>query len=247
MERETRAARRAAQRQSRSQSPLLKIPFRQLRNPLAPLELISPEQIEQLHQASMQILESIGLDFLDDEALDLWQKAGAKVDRSARHVWLDRDLVLELVAKAPTSFTWRARNPEHNIFIGNNTLVFAPQGGTVFAASLEVGRRPGLLKDYHNLQKLVQLCPLLHTTGEQLVVPHDVEVSARHLQRLWSGFTLTNKAIQEAAHGRIIPTDALNMARLAFGDDLSGDPVIGGVINVNSPLRYDDRMLGGLI
>jgi trimethylamine--corrinoid protein Co-methyltransferase len=247
MDKETRAARRAAQRQSRSQSPLLKIPFQQLRNRFSPLELISPEQVEQLHAASMQILEAIGLDFLDDEALDLWQKAGARVDHSAQHVWLDRHLVLELVAKAPATFTWRARNPDHNLFIGGDSIVFAPHGGTVFAANLEIGRRPGLLKDYHNLQKMVQMCNLLHSAGEQLVVPHDVEVSARHLQRLLSGFTLTDKAIQEAAHGRIIPNDALDMARLVFGDDLTGDPVISGVINVNSPLRYDDRMLGGLI
>ncbi|MBI1882284.1 MAG: trimethylamine methyltransferase family protein [Chloroflexi bacterium] len=247
MDRETRAAKRAAQRQSRGQSPLLKIPFRQVRNHLSPLELISSEQVEQLHVASMRILETIGLDFLDDEALDLWQKAGARVDHSARHVWLDRNLVLELVAKAPTTFTWRARNPEHNLLIGGDTIVFAPQGGTVFAANLEIGRRPGLLQDYHNLQKMVQMCNLIHTSGEQLVVPHDVEVSARHLYRLLAGFTLTDKAIQEAAHGRIIPNDALAMARLVFGDDLTGAPVIGGVINVNSPLRYDDRMLGGLI
>lgn len=247
MEREMRAARRAAQRQSRSQSPLLKIPFRRLRNPLPPLELISPEQIEQLHQASLQILETIGLDFLDNEALDLWQQAGARVDRSTQHVWLDRGLVLELVAKAPTSFTWRARNPDRSVFIGGDTINFAPHGGTVFAANLERGRRPGLLQDYHNLQKLVQMCNVVHFAGEQLVVPHDVEVSNRHLRRLLSGFTLTDKAVMEAAHGRIIPGDALTMARIVFGEELGGDPVIGGIINVNSPLRYDDRMLGGLI
>jgi trimethylamine--corrinoid protein Co-methyltransferase len=247
MDKETRAARRAAQRQSRSQSPLLKIPFRQIRNQLSPLELISPEQVEQLHEASMRILETIGLDFLDDEALDLWHKAGAKVDHTARHVWLDRHLVLGLVAQAPPTFTWRARNPERNLLIGSDTINFAPHGGTVFAANLEIGRRPGLLKDYHNLQKLVQVCNVIHLAGEQLVVPHDVEVPIRHLHRLLSSFTLTDKAVMEAAHGRIIPNDALAMARLIFSDNLSGDPVIGGVINANSPLRYDDRMLGGLI
>jgi trimethylamine--corrinoid protein Co-methyltransferase len=226
---------------------LLKIPFRQIRNPLRPLELISPEALEKLHQASMHILENIGLDFLDDQALALWQKAGAKVDHTQRHVWLDRNLVLELVARAPAAFTWRARNPERNVLIGANTINFAPHGGTVFAANLDMGRRPGLLVDYLNFQKLVQQCNLLHFAGEQLVVPHDVAVSARHLRRLHSGFTLTDKAVMEAAHGRIIPADAVAMARLVFGDNLPADPVIGGVINVNSPLRYDDRMLGGLI
>ena len=94
---EQRAARRAEERRKRSELPLLKLPFRQLRNRLPPLELISPEQIEQLHEASMRILEEVGLDFLDAEALDLWAKAGARVDRAAQHVWLDRGLVMETV------------------------------------------------------------------------------------------------------------------------------------------------------
>jgi trimethylamine--corrinoid protein Co-methyltransferase len=58
---------------------------------------------------------------------------------------------------------------------------------------------------------------------------------------------VTDKAFMEAAHGRVIPGDSINMAKLVFGDPLPADPVLGGIINVNSPLRYDDRMLGGLI
>ncbi len=247
MPREDRAARRAEQRQRRSQSPLLKIPFRHVRNPHQPMALIEPEQLERLHAASLHILENTGLDFLDDEALDLWRKAGAKVDHSARHVWPDGGLVMELVAKAPASFTWRARNPERSLTIGGNAINFAPNGGTVFVANLDIGRRPGLLQDYHNLQKLTHMCNMIHFAGEQLIVPHDVAVSVRHLHRLLSSFTQTDKAVLEAAHGRIITGDAMNMARLVFGPDSSGDPIIGGIINVNSPLRYDDRMLGGLI
>lgn len=239
--------RREKLRERRSRSPFLKIPSRRLSNRWTPLELISPEQIEQLHEASMRILEEMGLDFLDAEALDLWEKAGAKVDHARQHVWLDRGLVLDLVAKAPTTFTWRARNPARNMQIGGNNITFVPHGGIVFATNLDTGRRPGRLEDYHNLIKLVQLCNVLHFTGDQLIVPHEVDVSFRHLRRLLASFTLTDKAAMEAAHGRIIPNDAVEMARLVFGPDLSGDPVIGGIINVNSPLRYDDRMLGGLI
>jgi trimethylamine--corrinoid protein Co-methyltransferase len=195
----------------------------------------------------MHILEEVGLDFLDDEALNLWQQAGVRVDRASRHVWPDRGLVLDLVAKAPPTFTWLARNPVRSLSIGQDVINFAPLGGTVFAANLEIGRRPGHLEDYEKLLKLVQMCNVLHVTGEQLVVPHDVDIPARHLRRLQLGLTVTDKALMGAAHGRIIPKDALNMARLVFGDPLPQDPVLGGVINVNSPLRYDDRMLGGLI
>jgi trimethylamine--corrinoid protein Co-methyltransferase len=213
-----------------------------------PLELLAPPQLDQIHETSMHILEEVGLDFLDDETLDIWSKAGAKVDRKSRHAWLDRDLILEQVQKAPHSFTWHARNPDHSIFVGENAIVFAPNGGTVFATDLDRGRRPGTLQDYTNLLKLLHMCNVLHTVGEQLVVPHDVPVSIRHLERLSAAITLTDKALMEAAHGRIIPADAIAMARIVFGHELPADgPVIGGIINVNSPLRYDDRMLGGLI
>jgi trimethylamine--corrinoid protein Co-methyltransferase len=247
MNRAERAASRAARRQQRGQIPLLNLPFRQLRNPFTPLQVIDSGQLDQLHEGSMHILETIGLDFLDGETLDLWQKAGAKVDHAARHVWLDRHLVLELVAKAPSSFTWQARNPERTVTIGGNHITMVPTGGAVFAANRDIGRRPGKMADYYDLLKLVQLSNMLHFAGEQLMAPHDVPVPIRHLRRLQGAFTLTDKAVMEAAHGRIIPGDALNLARIVFGDPLPPDPVIGGVINVNSPLRYDDRMLGGLL
>ncbi len=236
-------------RAARRQLPLHKQPFQQPRNPFQPMEILSAEQIEQLHAASMTILEEVGLDFLDAEALDLWEKAGARVDHKQRHVWLDRNLVLDLVSQAPSTFTWRARNPERNLTLGEHCLTFAPNGGTVFVTHQEMSRRPGTLDDYHNLLKLTQQCNVLHYAGEQIVVPHDVAVTNRHLQRLHASLTLTDKAVLEAAHGRVIPQDALAMVKLIFGDNIESEdsPVLGGIVNANSPLRYDDRMLGGLI
>jgi trimethylamine--corrinoid protein Co-methyltransferase len=231
----------------RKESPLLQIPFRPLHNPLPPVEILSPEQLEHLHQASLHILENVGLDFLDDEALDIWQKAGAKVDRAAKHVWLEQGLALEALAKAPASFTWRARNPEHNVVVGGNAITFGPNGGMAYAADLERGRRPGTLADLENFLKLSQMCPVLHYASWEQVAPQDVPASTRHLWRLYAAFTLTDKVMMETAHGREITGDCLQMARLVFGDLTTGGPVIGDVINANSPLRYDARMLGGLI
>jgi len=243
----SRADRRAARRQKRAASPLLRIPFRRVRNPLPPLELLPPNRLEPLHEASMRILEDIGLAFMDDEALDLWEKAGAKVDRARQHVWMDRGLILAAVANAPSSFTWRARNPERSVFIGENAIAFAPQGGVAYVTDLDHGRRVGTLEDYEKLLRLAQGINVLHFAGEQLIAPHEVPASLRHLRRLPRAITLTDKALMEAAHGREITADAVNLAKLVFGDDLAGGPVIGGIINASSPLRYDARMLGGLI
>lgn len=223
------------------------MPFRAVRNPFRPLEVLADEQIERLHAASVHILENIGLDFQDDETLALWEAAGARVDHAARHAWLDGGLVLELVAQAPASFRWRARNPAHTVLIGENAITFAPQGGVAYVASLDGGRQRGTLKDYEQFLKLNQMSGVIHYAGEQLIAPHEVPASLRHLKRLPLALTLTDKAVMEALHGRVITADALNLARLVFGETLEGDPVIGGVINASSPLRYDERMLGGLL
>lgn len=246
----TPPTRRAARRQQRSTSPLLQLPFRLLQNPQRPYEILADSAIDEIHEASMHILENVGLDFLDAEALDSWAKAGAKVDHQAQHVWLDRGLVLEAIAHAPATFTWRAINPAHDVIIGGNHIAFGPCGGMVFASDLERGRRQGTLADYIELLKLAQICPLLHFAAWEQVAALDVPVNVRHLQRLLANFTYTDKAMLEAAHGREITTDCIEMARIVFGDasgNLPTDPVIGDVINVNSPLRYDNRMLGGLI
>lgn len=248
MDSTSRAARRAARRQERSELPLAKMPYQPLRNPFPPMEIISGEELEKLHNASMHILETTGLDFTDAEALRLWEAVGAKVDHAKQHVWIERGLLLELIAKAPSQFIWRARNPEHNVIVGDNYINLAPNGGMAYASNLDRGRHRGEYSDYVNFCKLAQMCNVIHINGGELVAVQDIHSNIRHLHRLLADFQYTDKPLLEAAHGRIIPQDCFEMARLVYGDDLTtGGPVFGGVINVNSPLRYDNRMLGGLI
>ncbi len=242
-----RQRRRAAHRNQRSRLPLLDQPVRQVVNPLPPLNWASPEEIDKLHDASMHILENTGIDFLDDEALDILEKAGAKVNRSARHAWLDRGLVLETVARAPATFTWQARNRDHSVTIGGNHIVFVPNSSMPYVSSLDNGRTTGTLEDLKNFTRLAQVCYPLHFGGGTHVEPQEIAASLRHLHRLAANITLTDKPIRDAAHGRIITTDTIDMMRISYGGTLPEDPVIGGIINVNSPLRYDQRMLGGLI
>jgi trimethylamine--corrinoid protein Co-methyltransferase len=214
-----RTERRAARRQKRAETPLLKLPFHPLRNPWPPIEVLGPEAMDRLHTASMRILEDMGLDFLDEETLELWARAGAKVDRARQHAWLDGGLVLELVAQAPRSFTWRARNPARSRFIGENAISFVPQGGVAYVTNLDDGRRTGTMADYENFLKLNQMINVLHFAGEQLIAPTDVPASLRHLKRLPLAFTLTDKAVMEAAHGREIAADGADIAGRSGHED----------------------------
>jgi trimethylamine--corrinoid protein Co-methyltransferase len=253
------AARRTRRRRTtlrrEIQSPLTDKPFRLLRNPWPPIEVLSEGQVHEIHRASMHILEEIGIEFLDDEAIDIWDTAGADVDRSSQRVRLDRGLVLEAVTRAPRRFTLRARNPEHDLVVGDNYVVFAPTGGTPYVSDFDQGRRPGTLAAFQNLTRLAQVCNPIHVAGGLVLEPQDVPVPIRHLDKVFSQFTLSDKAITTAAHGREVALDAVNMAAIVYGgslNDAEGDsgadaPVLASNVNVNSPLRYDGRMLGALI
>jgi trimethylamine--corrinoid protein Co-methyltransferase len=218
-------------------------------NPLSPVEILSERQIERIHDASMRILEDVGIDFLNDEALDCWEAAGAKVDRKEQHVWLDRHLVLETVAKAPAEFAMRARNPEHTLQIGGNNINFATVGAAPYYSDLKRGRRPGTIADYRRMVKLAQFCGPIHIVEGLLVEPQDLPVSERHLEKWYSQLTLSDNTHTTAAHGREIATDYVNMAALVFGglDEVRRQPVFCSNVNANSPLRFDERMLGALI
>ncbi|MEM7536054.1 MAG: trimethylamine methyltransferase family protein [Chloroflexota bacterium] len=243
-----RQAKRAQRRNKRIQDAVKQPPFRQPIYRWSPLEIAPEEQIERIHNASMRILEEIGIRFYDDEALSLWEAAGAKVNHKEQHVWLDRELIMELVNKAPSSFTMRARNPERNVIIGGKNACFMPAAGMVYVTNTKTGRQPGSEETYIELSKLFHMSNVIHFGVIQAVAMHDVPVTEKHLKMRTHGYQLSDKIIWGVSHGRIISEDCLDAARIIFDGDIeTGGPVTGGIINVNSPLIYDDRMLGGLI
>ena len=76
-------------------------------------EILTEEQMEIVHEHAMRILEEIGTDVMHEEARKLLGEAGLKVVDARVH-W-DRGFVMDQVAKAPSSFRLRARNPERSL------------------------------------------------------------------------------------------------------------------------------------
>jgi len=102
---------------------------RGLRNPLKPLDLLPPEAEERVHEASMRLLRDQGMVFEEERALDLFRRAGQKVDDGEQRVFLDPDFVIETAARAPSQFLLEARDPDWNVTIGDDSIVFAPVSG----------------------------------------------------------------------------------------------------------------------
>ncbi len=229
---------------------LAQLPWQQLENPLRPIEVLTEEQVERIHEASLTILEEIGMDFLHPEALEILAAAGADVEPGSQRVRLDRGLVMEAMAKAPSSFTLHARNPARSVRIGGNAITFATVGSAPNVSDLEGGRRVGNFKDYCDLLRLGQALNIVHLYGGYPVEPVDLPPATRHLDAVRAFVTLSDKPFHGYSLGRARILDAIEIARLARGIDhetLRREPSLFTIVNTSSPLRLDGPMIEGVI
>ena len=237
-------------RQPRGASSFPQLPWREVRNPYRPIEILEAEQIEAIHDASMRILEEVGMDFLHQEALDILDAAGAEVEPGTQRVRFDRGLIEESVAHAPSQFTLHARNPAHNLTIGGNHVNFATVGSAPYVSGLQRGRRNGNFDDYCNLVRLAQSFNIVHLCGGYPVEPIDLPPETRHLDAIRACITLTDKVYHGYSLGRMRILDALSLTRIARGvseDQLSRETSLFTVVNTSSPLRLDGPMIEGVI
>ena len=229
---------------------LEQLPWRSLRNPYAPLEVLSTDQVETIHDVSLRVLEEIGIEFLSERALDLLAAAGARVDRSDKLVRFDRGLVAELLAKAPASVTLTPRNPERRLILGGNSINYSLVAGPPNVHDGVRGRRAGNYGDYCDLLRLTQSLNIIHCIGNQPVAPVELPAESRHLDCYRANVTYTDRVYHCSAIGADRALDGIEIAALARGADraaLRDSPAVLTVISVNSPRRFDDAMADGLI
>ncbi len=225
-------------------------PFRQPRRRFPPVEIVSADQLEAIHQASLTVLEEIGMDFLDADAVTLLAKAGADTRPGSQRVRFDRNLILERIGSVPATFTLHARNPAHSLGFGGDQVIFAQVASAPNCSDMDKGRRPGNQEDFRNLVKLAQSFNIIHMTGGYPVEPVDLHASVRHLDCLADLAKLTDKAFHAYSLGRPRNRDALEIVRLARGisdEQLDREPSLITVINSSSPLRLDAPMLQGIM
>lgn len=242
--RERRRAGRGAERTAKApKAPQPRLPF-------APVELANAEQLERIHQASLKVLEEIGIEVLHDGARVILKKAGAIVDEETQRVRFPRELVESKIGLAPKSFILHARNPENNVVIGENAVAFGSVASAPNVADRDGGRRPGNHKDYQNLLRLGQSLDAVQFWGGYPVEPADIHASVRHLDALYDMLTLSDKPIHAYSLGAERNLDAIELVRIARGVDdatLDREPSVFTIINSNSPLRLDIPMMEGII
>ncbi len=240
---------RADRRADRAQQ-FVQRPFQPLRNPCKPMQIVSDDQLESIHQASLKILRDIGIRVESDVALAYLKDARADVDAATGQVRFDPELIEALTTGLPSEITVHARNPEKTVTIGGNSIVFATVSGPSFVTDLDRGRRAGTKADMEDFVKLAGMLNVFHHEGGSGLEPLDLPPETRHLDMMYAQITLTDKGWQPGwmNTGRRA-RDCIEMAKIALQTDDEGlkrRPAIVGGINTNTPLLLDAGQADGM-
>jgi trimethylamine--corrinoid protein Co-methyltransferase len=226
------------------------LPWREVRNRYAPIEVLDAGQIEEIHEAALRLLRDHGMRFLWDEARRLLGEAGAEVDEADQMVRLDPELVAEKVALAPSSFTLRARNPERDLTLGGNRVVFTAIGGPAYVSDLDRGRRTGTYAEMCDYLRVIQSLNIVHQEGGGPFEAMDLPPETRHLDLHAAQLRLLDKSWQGVALGRDRTVDGIELACIGLGcsrEELAERPAILSIVNTNTPLQYDVPMGEGTL
>ena len=212
-----------------------------------PVEPLRPEGVAAIHDGAMRILEEIGIEFLNPEAIEILREAGCTIN--GENVRMGRDFVMEMVAKAPSEFTITPRNPDRKITIGGKHLNFGNVSSPPNYWDMEIGTKvAGTREMCRNLLKLTQYFNCIHFAGGYPVEPVDIHASVRHLDVLFDKLTLTDKAMHAYSLGKERVEDVMEMVRIAGGhthEEFDAGPKMYTNINSTSPLKHDYPMIDG--
>lgn len=202
-----------------------------------PIEVISSQDFDKIHQASLTILQTTGIRFHNPEALALFKRHGAKVDGETVHI--TGPMVEAALATCPRSFAWSGRNPARTVTVGEGFLV-QPNVGPVFIQDTENGRRLARLEDYANIIKICQDGPDIHLNGSIPVDPSDVPAGAKHLHMMHAVLANTDKPILGFCFEGAKVRQTIEMVEMAMGgaDFLERHHCLGVLVNPLSPLGF---------
>ena len=227
-----------------------RLPWRTVRNPHPPLRILSDDQVEAIHEASLRVLRDIGMKVLSPKARALYTGAGASADEDTALVRFDPAMIEEHMAKAPSSYTMQARNRAKSLTFGGNVINFGLVSGPSFVSDLDRGRRAGDYEDFRNFMKLSHSFDIIHLGGAAALAPLDLPAATRHLDMYYAAITLHDKVWNGSLLGGYRACDAVEMACIAHGvtrDEMAAQPIVGGGVNTNSPRQLDANMSDGII
>ena len=211
------------------------------------MNILTETDKSKIHAASINILDEIGINFYEPEALDTFKRHGFRIDGNTVH--MKESHIQKALNTTPAQFQVHARSPEKSVTVGGHHLVLVPGYGA--AAMITNGReqRPAVMADYDNFCRLVQTSGSIDMNGCLMVEPSDRLPQFAHLDMLKSNILLCDKPFLGSSVSRQAAIDSIEMAGIAWGGttEIMNRPVMVAIISSLSPLQYSAEMAGALI
>jgi trimethylamine--corrinoid protein Co-methyltransferase len=209
-------------------------------------EVLDEAALDTIERGWERIASEVGIRFDHPRALELFGEAGQTVEDDT--VRFDPGFLRAQARHAPSTFTLRARNPDRDLVVGGDHMVFGPANGPPFVR-IDGVRRDGTAADLEKLLMLTQVSGVLDTPGRNILEPNDVPLDVRHLVRALANTRLTDRVWSGEVSSDASARDCIAMAEIVHGGRgaIEERPALLANINVNSPLHFDVRMLEGLL
>lgn len=210
------------------------------------LELLSPGEIRRIHEASLDILERVGVDVLSGRVVDLLRRRGARVD--GERVRFPGVMVEEAVAAVPVEIRLYDRELRDPVIVGRGETRFASGHNAVFVLDSGTGeRRPARKRDIEEFARLADALEEVDLVGIE-AMPQDVPPRTSLLHAFQATVTNTRKHVYFSPESAEITRGVLDMARAASGvPDLGARPPVTCQLSPTSPLILDEGAADGIV
>jgi len=211
-------------------------------NPRLSLGILSPEDIQRIHTATLDVIENVGVRFPSQKALDIWEDNGATVDRERMIVKAPGSLIEGALKKAPPTYPLAARDPSQDLPLDGNHVYVGTDGCGVQVLDINTGElRRSRLQDVADIARVADF--------KEEVAFHWVAVSAqdmppetRGLHELLAIWKNSTKHVQtESIYSEREARAAVEMAAAVAGgrDRLRERPVLSVMQCTAPPLGQD--------
>ncbi len=217
-----------------------------IERPKLHLEVLSEDEVRRIHQASLEVIETVGVRFPSDWALDILKQAGAMVDRESRIARLPGQIIVEALAKAPPSYVLCARDPALDLPLDGEHSYLSTDGCGVEVIDLETEeRRRSTKRDVAESALVADYLPQIAFYWP-LVAAQDCPPQTRSLHELEAAWNNTTKHVQtECVITAREAQAAIEMAAaIASGrEELRKRPILSIMQCTISPLGQDGGSL----
>jgi trimethylamine---corrinoid protein Co-methyltransferase len=220
-------------------TPSVTPPLEPLRSPHR-LRSLDDEQLDRLQEATLRILEDIGVRFPSEAALGILGDHGAKVDRSSQIVRFPRDLVRRALSTAPRRFTMAARDPSFDLRLEEGVSYFTTDGCGVATIDFDTRQeRPSRKSDVAEIARIADYLPSIGFMWPTVSAQDHGRTSQLH--EIDAAFNNTVKHFQAMVMGAEAARRAIDMATVLAGsrESLRERPVLSDLICSIAPLAHD--------